>query len=159
MKRRVAIIGLLIVCFVALGQENGVTLKPNYRKIARVVKSPSSPYFLDSLEARFFRCDTAMTVDDLRCLYYGDTLYSLVNAAAIYDRRCRRFGRDSRQANDAWWQYQMLVTAIWSTGDGSRRRPLHVACPEDARLASEGYDSALWFKMKGKRKFCVSPQR
>lgn len=140
-------------------QDNGLTLRPNYRKIARVVKAPDSPYYMDSLEARFCRCDTNMTVDHFRCLYYGDTLYGIVNAASNYENKCRRFGRMSRQANDAWWQYQMLLTAVWSTGNGTKRKPLHVTCLEDATYVAMGYDTPLWFNIKGKRKFSVAPQR
>ncbi len=158
MRRYTAIIFLLLVSCVAVAQDNGVVMKPNYRKIARVVKSPASPYFLDSLVARFDRCDTSLTVDGFRCLYYSCAAKTLKDAYRIYDIKASRFGRQSPQANTAWTQYQMLVTAIWSTGDGSKRKPLHVICVEDATYASKGYDTPLWFKIKGKRKFCVSPQ-
>ena len=141
-----------------MAQENGVTLKPDYRKIARVVKSPSSPYFLDSLQARYSRCDASMTVDDMRCLYFGGGAV-LRDAYGVYRMKSSRFGMQSPQANTAWTQYQMLVTAIWSTGDGSKRKPLHVLCREDAGFASMGYDAPLWFKIKGKRKFCVEPRQ
>ena len=141
-----------------MAQDNGRTLKPNYSKIARVVKSPGSPFFLDSLEARFCRCDTALTVDDLRCFYFGGGA-TLEEVYRKYGLLSTRFGRQSPQTNTAWTQYQMLVTAIWSTGDGSKRKPLHVVCPEDARCAALGYDSPLWFKIKGERKFSVAPPR
>lgn len=114
-----------------MAQENGATLKPNYRKIARVVKSPKSPYFLDSLQARFDRCDTTMTVDDLRCLYFGGGEVSLRDAWHRYQLLLGRFGRHGGKANDAWWQYQMLLTAVWSTGDGSKENPLYVKDYED----------------------------
>ncbi len=134
-------------------------MKPNYRKIARVVKSPSSPYFLDSLEARFMRCDTSLTVDDLRCIYFGSSDKKLSNSYRVYSLRAGRFGRQSRQANEAWLYYQMLTTAVWSTGDGSKRKPLHVVSREDAETVAKGYDTPLWFKIKGKRKFSVVPQQ
>ena len=141
-----------------MAQENGATLKPNYRKIARVVKSSASPYFLDSLQARFGRCDTSMTVDYMRCLYDGYGA-NLRDAYGVYSMKSSRFGMQSPQANVAWTQYQMLVTAIWSTGDGSKHKPLHVVCLEDAKFASMGYDTPLWFKIKGTRKFCVEPHQ
>ncbi len=159
MRKLFVIICFLAVSCAALAQDGGRTLKPNYRKIARVVKSPASPYFLDSLEARFSRGDTSLTVDDLRCLYYGSSDMTLGNAFRIYSLRAGRFGRQSRQANEAWWHYQMLTTAVWSTGDGSRRKPLHVASREDAEVAAMGYDAPLWFKIKGKRKFSVAPRQ
>ncbi len=152
MKRIIAIISLLIVCCAAVAQENGATLKPNYRKIARVVKSPSSPFFLDSLQARFDRCDTSLTVDDLRCLYFGGGDVSLRAAWQRYHLLFSRFGHRGK-ANDAWWQYQMLLTAVWSTGDGSKQSPLHVRSRDDAEQAATGYDTVLWFKIKGQRKF------
>lgn len=159
MRKTIAIIGLLIVCCVATAQDNGATLKPNYRKIARVVQSPSSPYFLDSLMARFDCCDTSLTVDDLRCLYFGGGDVSLHNAWRRYQLLLSRFGRHGGKANDAWSQYQMLLTAIWSTGDGTKRKPLHVASREDVELTAMGYDTPLWFKIKGKRKFSVAPRQ
>lgn len=149
----------MIMSCVAMAQDTGRTLKPNYRKIARVVKSPSSPYFLDSLKARFDRCDTSLTVDDMRCIYYSRAVTTLRDAYGIYGMKSSRFGRQSPQANAAWTQYQMLVTAIWSTGDGTKRNPLHVICAEDAWFASMGYDTPLWFKIKGIRKFYVDPQQ
>ena len=106
-----------------MAQDNGRTLKPNYRKIARVVKSPSSPYYLDSLEERFSRCDTTLTVDDLRCLYYGGTANMLTASHKALDAAVLRFGMASRRAGIMWWRYQMLTTAVWSTGDGSKRKP------------------------------------
>lgn len=142
-----------------MAQDNGRTLKPNYRKIAQVVKSPASPYFLDSLIARFDRCDTSLTVDDMRCIYYSGTVTTLKEAYGVYEIKMSRFGRQSPRANAAWTRYQMLVTAIWSTGDGSKHKPLHVICVEDATYASMGYDTTLWFKIKGKRKFSVAPQQ
>ena len=142
-----------------MAQDNGATMKPNYRKIARVVQSPSSPYFLDSLLARFGRGDTSLTVDDMRCIYYSSSNNSLNDAFRVYTLRSGRFGLQSRQANDAWWRYQMPTTAVWSTGDGTKRKPLHVTSREDAKTAVMGYDTPLWFKIKGKRKFSVAPQQ
>lgn len=159
MKRIIVIISLLIACCAATAQDNGITLKPNYRKIARVVKSPASPYFLDSLEARFDRCDTTLTVDHLRCLYFASGDKNLSNAYRVYKLRSGRFGRQAAQVNTVWTQYQMLTTAVWSTGDGTKRKPLHVVSREDAETAAMGYDTPLWFKIKGKRKFSVAPRQ
>ena len=137
MKKLLVIISLLIVSCVAVAQDNGAVMKPNYRKIARVVKSHKSPYYLDSLEARFSRCDTTMTVDDLRCLYFGGGDVSLRDAWRRYQLLLGRFGRHGGRANDAWWQYQMLLTAVWSTGDGSEENPLYVKDYEDFLFVSE----------------------
>ena len=157
MKKILFIIALIATLFPAMAQDNGRTLKPNYRKIARVVAQPSSPYFIDSLTARFGRCDATLNVDDLRCLYYGGDV-SLSSVWQRYQALSSRFGRQSKQAGRVWTQYQMLTTAVWSTGDGSKRKPLHIRSREDAQLAVMGYDTPLWFKIKGKRKFSVTPQ-
>lgn len=155
MKRLLISIVLILVLLPAVAQENGLTMKPNYRKIARVIKSPVSPYFIDSLMARYDRCDTSLTVDDMRCIYYSCAVTTLRDAYGVYGRKLSRFGRQSPQANDAWTQYQMILMAIWSTGNGSKQKPLHVVCREDAWFVAEGYDAPLWFKIKGLRKFKV----
>lgn len=142
-----------------MAQDNGRTLKPNYRKIARVVKSPSSPYYLDSLEERFSRCDTTLTVDDLRCLYYGGAANMLTASHKALDAAVLRFGMASRRAGIMWWRYQMLTTAVWSTGDGSKRNPLYVTGRDDALWVATDFGAPLWFKIKGKRKFSAAPQR
>ncbi len=115
-------------------QEAGATLKPNYKRIAKEVRKADGPYFLDSLQERFARCDTSLTVDDLRCLYFGDTGIQLQDIYNRYMRLHSRFGHHGGVVNDEWTRYQMILTAIWSTGDGSRRRPLHVNGPDDAAL-------------------------
>lgn len=155
MRRIVFVIVLLIVYCMAVAQDNGVTMKPNYRKIARVLKSPKSPYYLDSLKARFERCDTSLTVDDMRCIYYSSAITTLRDACGRYGRMSAVYGSQSLQANEAWTQYQMMVTAIWSTGNGSKHKPLHVVCLEDAYLVAEGYKTPVWFKIKGLKKFKV----
>ena len=150
---------LTTIAFCSLAQDAGRTLKPNYRKIARVVATPASPYFLDSLDARYWRLDTSLTVDDLRCFYYGGGDDGLARAWQRYVMVASRMGRQSRQAGDAWMRYQWLTTAVWSTGDGGKRHPLHVTSVEDAQQAALGFEEVLWFKIKGKRKFSVAPRR
>lgn len=143
-----------------MAQDNGTIMKPNCRKIARVVKSPKSPYYLDSLEARFSRCDTTMTVDDLRCLYFGGGDVSLCDVWRRYQLLIGRLGRHSGRANDAWWQYQMLLNAVWSTGNGSKGHPLYVTQMADAIQTATDFGAPLFFKIKGSRKkFTVAPQR
>ena len=137
MKRIVVSIVLMFMFVPAIAQDGGRTLKPNYRRIARVVADPHGEYFYDSVEERFARCDTSLTVDHLRCLYYADTLHTLRAAHRRYQLLASRFGPASRRAGDAWWQYQMLLTAVWSSGDGSRRRPLHVRLRSEADFLRE----------------------
>lgn len=111
--------------------DNPPTLPPNYKLVRRLVKKASSPYFYDSLLARFNRCDTSFTIDDARCLYYGGTEVNIFKCYRNYWMLLEKTGRHEGAANAAWWQYQMLVSAVWSTGDGSEERPLHVQCSED----------------------------
>ena len=159
MKRLFFLIGLVSLMFCSFAQDAARTMKPNYRKIARVVASQNSPYFLDSLQSRYERLDTSLTVDDLRCLYYGGRNMSVSDTWQRYMLLVGRWGQNSRQAGDAWIRYQWLTSAVWSTGDGSRRRPLHVGSVEDAKQVALGYDEVMWFKIKGKRKFSVVPQQ
>ena len=159
MKKILLLIALNSMLLMAYAQEAGATLKPNYRVIARVVAEPSGPYFLDSLADRFARQDTALTVDDLRCLYFGGEAGMLGRAYSRLQAVGSRFGMASRQAGLAWWHYQMLTTAVWSTGDGSRRRPLHVTSRDDARQVATDFGAPLWFKIKGKCRFSAAPQR
>lgn len=150
---------LVLLALPASAQDAGRTMKPDYRKIARVVAEASGPYFMDSLQDRFARQDISLTVDDLRCLYYGGEGGMLCRAHTRLLAVGSRFGMSSRQAGVAWWQYQMLTTAVWSSGDGSKRKPLHVTGYDDAQCAATDFGAVLWFKIKGKRKFSVAPQR
>lgn len=138
-------------------QENGRILKPNYCKIARVTHDTASPYYAVSLTERFSLCDTSLTVDGMRCLYYGGHV-TLASVHQQFLLLSSRFGITSRRAGEAWWRYQMLLSAVWSTGNGSKSKPLHVISRDDAQLVAQGFDTPLWFKIKGKRKFCLSPE-
>lgn len=144
---------LTLMMLPAVAQEAGATMKPNYRRIAKEVARVGGPYFLDSLQARFDRCDTTLTVDDLRCLYYGSKGGMLYETHHRYRMLLGRFGRHGGAVNDAWTRHQMMVSAVWSTGDGSRRRPLHVKGIDDASFVmatdTEGhYDRCIYNKRK-----------
>ena len=132
MPKRWGIFVLLAMMSLPLmAQEQPQTLPPNYRLISKIVQRPDSPYYYDSLLARFSRCDTSFTIDDARCLYYGGTEVSITDCYRRYRLLLGRFGRHEGRANDVWWQYQMLLSAVWSTGDGSKEHPLHVQSRED----------------------------
>lgn len=115
-----------------LAQDAGLTLPPNYKRIAKEVRKADGPFFYDSLQARFDRCDTSLTVDDLRCLYFSDSTILLYETYHRYFKLRSRFGNHAGRVNDAWTQYQMLLTAVWSTGNGSKKQPLHVRGVDDA---------------------------
>lgn len=152
MKRILLIILLAMMALPLAAQNEGRTLKPNYRRIAKEIAKPDGPYFLDSLQARFDRCDTTLTVDDLRCLYFGSKGSMLYESFHRYWLLKSRFGRHTGPVNDAWTRYQMILTAIWSTGDGSRRHPLHISTPDDAShfIASDehGYMTKRWYQRR-----------
>lgn len=156
MKRFLLAMVLTLMVLPLAAQDGGRTLKPNYRRIAKEIVKPDGPFFFDSLEARFDRCDTSLTVDDLRCLYYGSTGSMLYESFHRYWLLQSRFGRHTGPVNNAWTRYQMLLTAIWSTGDGSRRHPLHISGPDDAShfIASDahGYMTTRWYQH---RRYCL----
>lgn len=143
--KRITILILLAIMSLPLAAQNGGTAKaPNYRRINKEIRKVEGPYFLDSLQTRFDRCDTTLTIDHLRCLYFGvEKALDMTMINHRYLLLVGRFGRHQGTANDTWWQLQMLLSAVWSTGDGSRRHPLHVHDVGDAAfiMASdfEGY--------------------
>ena len=122
---------LVAVVWPLAAQDLPPTLPPNYRLIKKLTKKKDSPYFYDSLAARFDRCDTTLTIDDVRCLYFGGKEVSITDCHRRYKLLISRFGRHQGRANDVWWQYQMLQSAVWSTGDGSEEHPLHVQSYDD----------------------------
>ncbi|MBR1766253.1 MAG: hypothetical protein IJ745_04335 [Bacteroidales bacterium] len=78
----------------------------------------------------------------MRCLYYGAWLRRGEGVTAVrvsegkrqYDLAARLHGAASREANAAWWRLQMLVAAVWSSGNGSAEHPFHVTCEEDVEF-------------------------
>lgn len=67
---------------------------PNYEQIRQQINDISSPYYYPSLMMRFVQCDTLLTIDDYRMLYYGFPLredyipYQEDNQALLDSRRC-----------------------------------------------------------------------
>ena len=141
MKRIVLFVSLLLAVLPLAAQKAGGFLKPDYRRIAKEVRKPAGPFFLDTLEARFSRCDTALDVDQLRCLYFSGAGPSIADVYRRYMLLVGRLGFHGGRANDTWTQYQMLLSAVWSTGDASRSHPLHVADTGDAAhiIACDGH--------------------
>lgn len=144
LKRIVILILLAMISLPLMSQNSATTKAPNYRRINKEIKKVGGLFFLDSLQARFDRCDTTLTIDHIRCLYFG--VKKALDMAMINHRyllQVGRFGRHQGKANDTWWQLQMLLSAVWSTGDGSRRHPFYVHDVDDAAfiMASdfEGY--------------------
>lgn len=158
MQRAVLLLVVLAVQAVA-AQEGPTYLRPNYRTIAKVTADSHGEYYIDTLEARFVRCDTTLTTDALRCIYYGSGTFTLREAQHHYMMLQERLGRINPAVTDAWWQYQMLMVAVWSSGDGSKRHPLHVRSSDEAALVAADMGSPLWFKVKGRCRFSVTPQQ
>lgn len=144
LRRFVIYFVLAMMALPLTAQEEPQTLPPNYRLIKKLVKNPDSPYYYDSLLARFYRCDTTFDIDDARCLYFGGDAVSITDCYRRYLLLIGRFGRHEGRANDVWWQFQMLQSAVWSTGSGSDKHPLHVRNLEDLNTmaALEGFDDA-----------------
>ena len=153
-------------------QENPAPMPPNYERIYKETHRLFGEYRYKRLLRHFDRCDTAMTVDHFRCLYYGDAMrkhtpikYTLCDRVltdsvldtadaqrhlrmverilneypcrlSLRDYRyrllCRLYGSAHPLTNQAWWQLQMLLVAVWSTGDGSGQHPFHVREGKDA---------------------------
>ena len=106
-------------------QENPAPVPPNYERIQKETRRWFGEYRYKSLVKRFERCDTSLTVDHYRCLYYGaaqrgDSIYTL---SAV----------SRRTGNTGWLQLMGLLQAVWSSGNGSDTLPFHVASYADAR--------------------------
>ena len=137
-KKTLLIISFLISSCIALAQENPAPLPPNYERIKTETRRWFGEYRYSRLEKLFARCDTAMTVDHFRCLYYGaalrsDTNYTLLHLGRQYRRLSDSLGQWHPTTQQAWWRLQMLTSAVWSSGNGSEEAPFYVACPDDER--------------------------
>ena len=138
MKKILLIISLLtIVCSVS-AQENPAPLPPDYPRIKKETGRWFGEFRYASLEKRFARCDSTLTIDHFRCLYYGaalrsDTNYSLLHLGRQYRRLTDSLGQWHPATQQAWWRLQMLTSAVWSSGNGSEETPFFVSCPDDER--------------------------
>lgn len=142
MKKPLLIIIALIASCVAYAQDNPAPLPPNYERIAKETGRWFGPYRYRSLVSRFERCDTALTIDHYRCLYYGAALRG--DTAVTLDACYRRYRllADSQgpwhpESQQAWQQLQMLTAAVWSSGNGTKEQPFHVASDADRRYMEE----------------------
>lgn len=143
MKRLLLLTLLALMALPAVAQENPAPLPPNYELIKKETGRWFGEYRYKSLVKRFERCDTTMTVDHYRCLYYGaalrgDSIYTL---SAV----------SRRTGNTGWLQLMGLVQAVWSSGNGSDTLPFHVASYADARVMRDDTDdSAVCCSLMGK---------
>lgn len=117
---RLLLLALLLVPLALQAQDNPAPLPPNYELIKKETGRWFGEYRYKSLVKRFKQCDTTMTVDHFRCLYYGaaqrgDTAYTISN-------------------QKSWWHRVNLIQAVWSSGNGSDTLPFHVATFADARF-------------------------
>lgn len=137
-------LGILLLPLAGLqAQENPVPLPPNYERIQKETHRWLGEYRYRSLVKRFERCDTTLTVDHYRCLYYGaaqrgDTTYTLTAVR-------RRTGMKG------WTQLLALESAVWSSGNGTDTLPFHVASYADARyMRDDTGDSNVRCTLMGK---------
>ena len=132
---------LLLLLELSIGglwaQENPAPMPPNYERIRKETKRWFGEYNYKKLVKRFERCDTTMTVDHFRCLYYGaaqrgDTAYTISN-------------------QKSWWHRVNLIQAVWSSGNGSDTLPFHVATFADARfMRDDTGDSSVRCMLMGR---------
>lgn len=112
-------------------------MPPNYERIDKETHRWFGEYRYKKLAKRFERCDTSMTIDHFRCLYYGaamrgDTAYTIT-------------------AQQSWWQRVEMIQAVWSSGNGTDTLPFHVACYADARfMRDDTGDSNVHCMLMGK---------
>ncbi len=143
MKRLLLLTLLALMTLPAVAQENPAPLPPNYELIKKETGRWFGEYRYKSLVKRFERCDTSLTVDHYRCLYYGaalrgDSTYTLT--------ACSR-----REGMEGWIQLTGLLQAVWSSGNGSDTLPFHVASYADARVMRDDTgDSAVCCSLMGK---------
>lgn len=137
----------LLALFIALvvltsgsltAQDNPAPLPPNYERIQKETHRWFGEYRYNRLVRMFWDCDTTMTVDHYRCLYYGaamrgDTTYTLAECHSRYTLKRNLLGQWNPATQEAWWQLQMMLAAVWSSGNGSEEHPFHVASHSDAR--------------------------
>lgn len=139
MRRLLVIICLLIVSCAAIAQENPAPVPPNYELIRKETKRWFGEFRYKKLQRRFNQCDTTMTVDHFRCLYYGshrrrmsgEVEVKVVDFHAQYRADSTAYGAASPVANASWWRLQMLIAAVWSSGNGSREYPFYVTNRDD----------------------------
>ena len=137
MKRLLIIIAVVFVALPLWAQETPAPMPPNYERIQKETKRWFGEYNYRKLVKRFERCDTSMTIDHIRCLYYGaamrgDTAYTIT-------------------AQRSWWQRVEMIQAVWSSGNGSDTLPFHVASYADARfMRDDTGDSNVHCMLMGK---------
>lgn len=117
-------------------------LPPDYGRIEKETGRWFGEYRYGRLVKMFHECDTAMGVDHLRCLYYGaaqrgDTTYRLTSCYERYTLSRHLYGQWNPGTQRAWWRLQMMISAVWSSGDGTAEYPFHVASRGDARFMCE----------------------
>ena len=92
---RLLLLALLLVPLALQAQDNPAPLPPNYELIKKETGRWFGEYRYSRLVTRFWNCDTNLTVDHFRCLYYGaalrgDTTYTLTNLRLSPDVEIRK---------------------------------------------------------------------
>jgi len=135
---RLLLLALLLVPLALQAQDNPAPLPPNYELIKKETGRWFGEYRYKSLVKRFKQCDTTMTVDHFRCLYYGaalrgDSTQTLMHYGRSYRQLTDSLGQWHPTTQREWWRLQMLTAAVWSSGNGSKEHPFYVICGEDER--------------------------
>lgn len=146
---------MLLVPFSLSAQENPAPVVPNYERIDKETHRWFGEYRYKRLVRMFWNCDTTMTVDHFRCLYYGaalrgDTTYTLTSCQRRYDI-ISNIEDWTPSLLQTWWQLQGMIAAVWSSGDGTEEHPFHVATLADARfMRDDTGDSNVHCLLMGK---------
>ena len=152
---RLLLFALLLVPMGLQAQDNPAPLPPNYELIKKETGRWFGEYRYSRLVTRFWNCDTNLTVDHFRCLYYGaalrgDRTYTLTHLRERRELANRLYGRWSREADEAWYRLVMMIVAVWSTGDGSEEHPFHVVSFADAQFMRDDVgDRPIWYSVMG----------
>ena len=140
MKKTLLTLAIILLCSVLHPPFSALRaqMPPNYELIKKENNRWFGEYRYNRLVKRFHRCDTTMTVDHFRCLYYGaalrgDTSYTLLQQGRQYRRLSDSLGQWHPTTQQAWWRLQMLLSAVWSSGNGSAEYPFYLSFAEDER--------------------------
>ena len=80
----------------AFGQERKFE-KPDYDQIEKETKDETSEFYYPNLMARFVECDTTLTKDEFRYLYYGYVFQDTYQpyAVSVYDDQLSKYFKSS----------------------------------------------------------------
>lgn len=101
---------------VIFAQEQELEFKaPDYDEIKAAIEQKGGEYYYPTLLNRFKKCDTTMSIDQLRALYYGSVFqdnydpYNSVDMSSIY-KALKRKNKTKKNSKDLEKQLNELIT-------------------------------------------------